>query len=34
MGSSYTIDQFSEMSKRSSHLFECFRFKRDPTNFN
>jgi len=33
MGSSYTIDEFSNMSKRASHLFECFRFKRDPTNF-
>lgn len=28
MGSSYTIDEFSEMSKRASSLFECFRFKK------
>jgi 5-methylcytosine-specific restriction endonuclease McrA len=26
MGSSYTIDEFSELSKRTSNMFECFRF--------
>jgi 5-methylcytosine-specific restriction endonuclease McrA len=32
MGSSYTIDEFSNMSKRTSHLFECFRFKKNAVN--
>jgi 5-methylcytosine-specific restriction endonuclease McrA len=27
MGNTYTIDEFSEMSKRSTKLWECFRFK-------
>ena len=26
MGDNYTIDEFSKISKRSSHLWECFRF--------
>ena len=26
MGDSYTIDEFSKISKRTSHLWECFRF--------
>jgi hypothetical protein len=32
MSNSYTIDEFSNMSKRASHLFECFRFKKSATN--
>jgi 5-methylcytosine-specific restriction endonuclease McrA len=27
MGDDYTIDEFSELSKRTSKMFECFRFK-------
>jgi len=27
MGSEYTIDEFSELSKRTSRMFECFRYK-------
>ena len=27
MGDQYTIDEFSHLSKRTSHLWECFRFK-------
>ena len=27
MGDSYTIDQFSLISKRTSHLWECFRYQ-------
>jgi 5-methylcytosine-specific restriction endonuclease McrA len=27
MGDEYTIDEFSKLSRPSSHLFECFRFK-------
>lgn len=29
MGSTYTIDEFSEMSKRTSKLWECFKFSQD-----
>jgi hypothetical protein len=25
MGNVYSIDEFSELSKRTSHMFECFR---------
>lgn len=25
MGNVYSIDEFSELSKRTSHIFECFR---------
>ena len=32
MSNSYTIDEFSNMSKRASHLFECFLFKKSATN--
>ena len=28
MGDDYTIDEFSELSKRTSKMFECFRFKK------
>ncbi len=27
MGDDYSIDEFSELSKRTSRMFECFRFK-------
>ena len=27
MGDDYSIDEFSELSKRTSHMFECFRFR-------
>jgi hypothetical protein len=27
MGDHYTIDEFSRLSKRTSHLWECFRLK-------
>ena len=27
MGDHYTIDEFSQLSKRTSHLWECFRMK-------
>jgi hypothetical protein len=27
MGDSYSIDEFSGISKRSSNMFECFRFR-------
>ncbi len=27
MGDAYSIDEFSELSKRTSRMFECFRFK-------
>ena len=26
MGDNYTIDEFSKISKRSSHLWECFKY--------
>ena len=29
MGDQYTIDEFSQLSKRTSHLWECFRMKHD-----
>lgn len=29
MGSQYSIDEFSELSKRTSKLFECFRRRSD-----
>ena len=30
MGDRYTIDEFSDISKRSSHLWECFKFRGGP----
>ena len=32
MGDNYTIDEFSRISKRSSHLWECFKFTGEPAN--
>jgi 5-methylcytosine-specific restriction endonuclease McrA len=29
MGSQYTIDEFSELSRRASKLWECFRFDKN-----
>ena len=35
MGDSYTIDEFSKISKRTSNLWECFKYKKnDYTNAN
>ena len=28
MGDNYTIDEFSRISKRSSHLWECFKYSK------
>jgi len=28
MGANYTIDEFSEVSRRATHFFECFRFEK------
>jgi hypothetical protein len=27
MSDDYSIDEFSDLSKRTSHMFECFRFR-------
>ena len=32
MSNSYTIDEFSNLSKRATQFFECFRFKKSATN--
>jgi 5-methylcytosine-specific restriction endonuclease McrA len=33
MGDNYTIDEFSEISKKTSKLWECFRFNADSVSF-
>ena len=30
MGNRYTIEEFGDISKRTSRLFECFRFNKHP----
>ena len=32
MGDNYTIDEFSRISKRTSHLWECFKFSPSGTS--